>query len=114
MVMVNVSFNYWKNLAEEDLSTAIYNLQGHKALATLFFFHLAIEKLLKAHWIKDNISNTPPFTHDLQKLFTETTGVVRVSRTTSLAQRFVVRETRTMADLWFVRHEPWRLDMQSV
>ncbi len=64
--------NYWRKLAEDDLSTAIYNLQGHKALATLFFFHLAIEKLLKAHWIKDNIGNTPPFTHDLQKLYTET------------------------------------------
>lgn len=64
--------NYWKTLAKEDLSTAIYNLKGKKALATLFFFHLAIEKLLKAHWIKDNMSNTPPFTHDLQKLITET------------------------------------------
>jgi len=64
--------NYWKTLAEEDLATAMYNLKGRKALATLFFFHLAIEKLLKAHWIKDNLSNTVPFTHDLQKLITET------------------------------------------
>ena len=64
--------NYWKTMAEEDISTAIYNLKGHKALATLFFFHLAIEKLLKAHWVKDNLANTPPFTHDLQKIFSET------------------------------------------
>jgi HEPN domain-containing protein len=63
--------SYWANSSADSWDTAIFNLQGHQKLATLFFFHLAIEKLLKAIWIKDNISNTPPFTYDLQKLFSE-------------------------------------------
>jgi HEPN domain-containing protein len=34
----------------------------------LFMLHLTIEKLFKAHWVKDNIDNFPPRTHDLQFL----------------------------------------------
>ena len=63
---------YWLNGAEDSWNTAVYNLAGKQRLATLFFFHLTLEKLLKAHWVKDNVSNTPTFTHDLQKLFSET------------------------------------------
>ncbi len=63
---------YWLDLAVEDLDTAKYNLSGKKHLAALFFFHLSIEKLLKAHWVKSNVSNTPPFTHDLEVLSAET------------------------------------------
>jgi HEPN domain-containing protein len=63
--------NYWLNSSQDSWATAVFNLQGNQKLATLFFFHLTIEKMLKACWVKANISNTPPFTHDLQKLFTE-------------------------------------------
>ena len=31
----------------------------------LFFSHLTIEKLLKAHWVKDNTGNHPPRIHNL-------------------------------------------------
>src|SRR5258708_26601622 len=34
----------------------------------LFFAHLVIEKLLKAHWIKDNPGNHPPKIHNLVSL----------------------------------------------
>ena len=33
--------------------------------------HLSIEKLLKAIWIKENITNTPPYIHDLNRLSEE-------------------------------------------
>jgi HEPN domain-containing protein len=32
---------------------------------------LALEKLFKAFWIKESITDAPPFTHDLQKLSDE-------------------------------------------
>ena len=59
---------YWQSLAEEDVATAQYNIEGGRHVPALFFLHLATEKLLKAHWVKDNVSNTPPFSHDLQKI----------------------------------------------
>ncbi len=35
-------------------------------------FCLAIEKWLKANWVKDNVGNQPPRIHDLQALYSET------------------------------------------
>jgi HEPN domain-containing protein len=64
--------NYWRQLAAEDMDTAQYNLQGGKHVPALFFWHLTLEKLLKALWVKNNIPDTPPFTHDLQKLMAGT------------------------------------------
>ncbi len=31
----------------------------------LFFSHLVLEKLCKAHWVKTNTANTPPKIHNL-------------------------------------------------
>jgi HEPN domain-containing protein len=63
---------YWKNSSNEDLETALYNYSGKRNVPALFFLHLSVEKMLKAVWVKDNQSNTPPFTHDLQKIAGET------------------------------------------
>jgi len=38
----------------------------------LFFAHLVIEKLSKAHWVKDNAGNIPPRTHDIMRLWQAT------------------------------------------
>ncbi|HUZ60817.1 MAG TPA: HEPN domain-containing protein [Hanamia sp.] len=37
----------------------------------LFELHLALEKLFKALWIKESVADTPPYAHDLQKLYEE-------------------------------------------
>jgi HEPN domain-containing protein len=37
-------------------------------LYSLFFAHLTLEKLLKAHWVKDNKENFPLKTHSLVRL----------------------------------------------
>ncbi|MBU6157922.1 MAG: HEPN domain-containing protein [Bacteroidetes bacterium] len=63
---------YWKNSSNEDWETALYNYEGKRSVPALFFLHLSVEKMLKAIWVKDNLSNTPPFTHDLQKIAGET------------------------------------------
>ena len=38
----------------------------------LFFSHLSIEKLLKAHWVKDNEEDYPPRVHNLDYLYNQT------------------------------------------
>lgn len=64
--------DFWLKNADEDLDTALYNFDGGRNVYCLFFLHLCIEKILKAIWIKDNITNTPPFTHDLKTLYSAT------------------------------------------
>ena len=38
----------------------------------LFFFHLTVEKLVKGLWVRDNIGNTPPRSHDTIYLLSQT------------------------------------------
>ena len=64
--------NYWKSEADQNWSTGLYLMEGKQHVMALFMFHLVIEKLLKAHWVKDNIDNLPPRTHDLQYLHNQT------------------------------------------
>ena len=63
---------FWLTNSNEDLETALYNFEGKKYVYALFFLHLSLEKVLKAIWIKDNLSNTPPFTHDLKSIYNNT------------------------------------------
>lgn len=44
-----------------------------KYLECLFFAHLVIEKLSKAHWVQDNVDDYPPRTHNVLKLWAATT-----------------------------------------
>lgn len=64
--------SYWVSSSNENWETALYLLEGKQYLMCLFTFHLVVEKLLKAHWIKDNVANTPPRTHDLQLIYQQT------------------------------------------
>ncbi len=64
--------DFWINSAAENWDTAMYNFKGKRYVMCLFMFDLVIEKLIKAHWVKDNISNTPPRSHDLKFLINET------------------------------------------
>lgn len=63
---------WWKNEAEQNWQTAIYLMNGQQNVFALFTFHLTIEKLLKAHWVKDNIDDYPPRTHDLPNIYNQT------------------------------------------
>jgi len=62
---------HWQESANESWDSAVFLASGkHYALA-LFALHLTLEKLLKALWIKESITDAPPYTHDLQKLCNE-------------------------------------------
>ena len=63
---------WWRKDAGRSWETAEYLMNGGQRVFALFAFHLAIEKILKAIWVKDNVANTPPFTHNLTKLYDET------------------------------------------
>jgi HEPN domain-containing protein len=67
--MVNVAkhIEYWKGGAEEDIAAArSLSEKGHLRHA-LFFAHLAVEKMLKAHVTKAT-GKPPPRIHDLLRL----------------------------------------------
>ena len=56
---------YWINTAEEDWITVGVLFDSKRYLHALFWAHLVLEKLTKAHWVKNNEENTPPKIHNL-------------------------------------------------
>ncbi len=62
---------HWQESANESWASAIYLAKGKHYSLSLFALHLTLEKLLKALWLKESVGNTPPYTHDLQKLCDE-------------------------------------------
>jgi HEPN domain-containing protein len=63
--------NYWKSTALSDFETAEILIEKGKHLHGLFFCHLTIEKIFKAHFVKDN-NTLAPKTHDLIYLMNKT------------------------------------------
>lgn len=63
---------YWKTTADKDWVAAGHLLEKGDYLHCLFFAHLTLEKLLKAHFVKDNTSDFPPKTHNLLVLISQT------------------------------------------
>ena len=64
--------NWWIEEADRNWETATFNREGKQNVFSLFAYHLCVEKLLKAVWIKDNVDNFPPRAHDLTKIYNDT------------------------------------------
>lgn len=66
-------FNADKHIAQlrkgatESWNDALYLIKGKRILLGLFAAHLAVEKAIKAHVVKE-IKDIPPFIHNLTKL----------------------------------------------
>lgn len=58
---------YWIDLAKYDLETAKAMLNSKRYLYVGFMCHHAIEKILKAYYVKTKTDN-PPYTHNLTLL----------------------------------------------
>jgi len=71
----------WINFAEEDLSTAEWCIQGEKLLWAMTMCQQAIEKIIKALYIK-NTDKIPEKTHNLIKLATDTNIISELSEET--------------------------------
>ncbi len=67
----NEHIKHWQDSARESWDSAVYLATGNHYSLSLFALHLTLEKLLKALWIKESVTDTPPYTHDLQKLLSE-------------------------------------------
>ena len=63
---------YWAKQVDEDFDCAKVLYQANHYAQSLFWAHLAMEKLTKALWIKKNEGNTPPLVHNLLRLITQT------------------------------------------
>lgn len=64
--------DYWKTTAEKDRLAVGHLFEKGDFWHSLFFAHLMLEKLLKAHWVKDSSTDFPPKTHNLMLLVSQT------------------------------------------
>jgi HEPN domain-containing protein len=63
---------YWRDTAEKDWGAVRDMFKTRNYVHALFWAHMVLEKLLKAHWVKDNIGNHPPKIHNLPMLAQKT------------------------------------------
>jgi HEPN domain-containing protein len=64
--------NYWASTAKDDFDAVDVLFAGRKYQQALFFTHLSLEKIIKAHWVLDNTEDVPPKTHNLINLYEQT------------------------------------------
>jgi HEPN domain-containing protein len=58
---------YWRDGSDEDMDVAVMILEKGRIRHALFFIHLALERILKAHVVKTT-RQIPPKIHDLLRL----------------------------------------------
>lgn len=68
---IQKQIEYWKSTALSDIETAEILIDKEKFLHGLFFCHLTIEKILKAHYVKST-KKLAPKTHKLIYLLENT------------------------------------------
>ncbi len=71
MINVQKQIDYWINGAMDDLESAEILIERKRMLHGLFFCHLVIEKILKAHVVKIS-QEIAPRTHNLIHLLGKT------------------------------------------
>ncbi len=64
MIDVEKQIDYWTSSAKDDLVTAKILIEKERYLHGLFFCHLVIEKVLKAHAVKSTL-RVAPKSHNL-------------------------------------------------
>jgi len=64
MIDTQKQIDYWIKNAEEDIQTAELLISQKRILHGLFFCHLTIEKIIKAHFVKIN-NEIAPKSHNL-------------------------------------------------
>ena len=70
--------DYWRTTADSDWIASEVLFEKGQYLQSLFFAHLVLEKLLKAHWVQDNLTYTPPRIHNLEFLVEQTELVLTI------------------------------------
>ena len=57
--------NYWVETAEKDWIATGNMFKSKDYMHCLFWAHLTLEKLAKAHWVRTNQDNIPPKVHNI-------------------------------------------------
>jgi len=78
--------DYWRIGSEEDIAAAQVLVEKGHLRHGLFFAHLAIEKILKAHVVRKT-GDAPPYIHNLIRL-AEIAGLALDPERTDLLRRF--------------------------
>lgn len=68
---IQKQIEYWTNTGADDLITAEVLLKNKRILPCLFFCHLCIEKMIKAHVVRCT-KEAPPKVHNLSYLLEKT------------------------------------------
>lgn len=68
---IEEQIQYWIEIAENDVPVAKNLFENGHFIYCLFFGHLILEKIIKAHFVKDT-KLVPPKIHDLVKLIKKT------------------------------------------
>jgi HEPN domain-containing protein len=64
--------NHWLESAEEEMKMMKISFREGSFAYALFFWHLHLEKICKALWIKYNEGNHPPRIHNLVSILAKT------------------------------------------
>lgn len=64
--------DYWMQSSNDDFEVYNLLLRNSNYSHALFIANLCLEKLIKAHFVKDNNSNVPPKVHNLVFLVKQT------------------------------------------
>ena len=67
---------HWVRGAERDWHAAEVLLTAGAYSQCVFLAHLTVEKLAKAHWIKEHENPDPPMWHNITKLLRQTSVVL--------------------------------------
>ena len=63
--------NYWVDTAQNDWIAVESLFETKNYMHSLFWAHLVLEKLAKAHWVKSHQDNFPPKVHNIIWLLEE-------------------------------------------
>lgn len=77
---------FWKESAQKSRIASIHLFEKSDYVESLFFAHLALEKIIKAHWVKDNPGDFPPRIHNLRRLLEQTSVVLTTAQLIFLEQ----------------------------
>ncbi|MDR2679420.1 MAG: HEPN domain-containing protein [Tannerella sp.] len=79
--------DHWVSTAAEDWITVEVLFTTERYMHCLFWSHLTLEKLAKAHWIKNHNDNIPPKVHNIVWLLDES-GVDLGNETMGFLENF--------------------------
>ena len=79
--------DYWVRTTAEDWITVEALFTTRRYMHCLFWSHLVLEKLAKAHWVKNHDNNIPPKMHDIVWLLNKS-GVDLGNETMAFLENF--------------------------